>query len=168
MMSKSYRLLALAAACLLVAACGFEPLHATRQDGSSATRELASVAVAEQSTRLGQLIRNEILSTIAPVGQQGPVLYTLELLPAGEEEAVIRDFDTSALRRSFRIETAFRLTDAGTGAELYADRTFAQAAYDRTDTPFADMQASITAQERAAKDVGADIATRLAAFFASR
>jgi LPS-assembly lipoprotein len=167
MMDRTYRLLALAG-CVLVAACGFEPLHATRPDGTSATRELASVAVAEQSTRLGQLIRNELLSTIAPVGQQGPVLYTLELLPAAEEEAVIRDFDTGTLRRSFRIEAAFRLTDSGTGAELYADRTFAQAAYDRTDTPFADMQAGIAAQERAAKQVGADIATRLAAFFASR
>jgi LPS-assembly lipoprotein len=100
-------------ACLGVAACGFEPVYGTRLDGSSTSRELASVAVVQQSTRLGQLIRNELLSTIAPAGQQEAQAYVLELLPQATEEVVIRDFDTGVLRRSFRVEAAFRLTDAG-------------------------------------------------------
>jgi LPS-assembly lipoprotein len=128
--------------------------------------ELASVSVAEQSTRLGQLIRNELLSTMAPAGQAGAELYRLELLPQAVEEVTIRDFDTGVLRRSFRVETAFRLTDPGSG--LYSGRTFSQASYDRTGTPFSDRQARIAAEERAAQVVGADIATRLAAFFAGR
>lgn len=156
------------AACLLLTACGFQPMYATRVDGSSASVELTSVAVAEQSTRLGQLIRNEVLSTIAPIGQQGPGRYALDLLPRAVEDVTIKGFDTDVLRRSFRVEVAFRLTEAGSGAELYSGRTFSQASYDRTGTPFADLQARITAEERAAKEVGADIATRLAAFFANR
>ena len=59
-------------------------------------------------------------------------------------------------------------TDADLANELYAGRTFSQASYDRTETPFADMRARIAAEERAAREVGADIATRLAAYFASR
>ena len=161
------RMLALLA-CLVLAACGFEPVYGTRLDGSSTSRELASVAVVQQSTRLGQLIRNEVLSTIAPVGQQEAQQYVLELSPQAAEEVVIRDFDTGVLRRSFRLEAAFRLTEPGTGGDLYSGRTFAQASYDRTGTPFADMRARIAAEERAARQIGADIATRLAAYFAGR
>jgi LPS-assembly lipoprotein len=161
-------LAAILAACLVLAACGFQPLYGTRVDGSSASRDLASVSVAEQPTRLGQLIRNELLSTIAPAGQQGADRYVLELRPQAAEEVSIRDFDTGVLRRSFRIEVAFRLSETGINGELYSGRSFSQASYDRTGTPFSDMQARITAEERAAKEVGADIATRLAAFFASR
>ena len=161
------RLMALSA-CLVLAACGFEPFYGTRLDGSSTSRELASVAVVQQSTRLGQLIRNELLSTIAPAGQQEAQAYVLELLPQAAEEVVIRDFDTGVLRSSFRVEAAFRLTEPGSDGELYAGRSFAQASYDRTGTPFADMRARIAAEERAAREVGADIATRLAAYFASR
>lgn len=155
------------AACLVLAGCGFQPLYGTRVAGSQTSAELASVSVAQQSSRLGQLIRNEILSTIAPVGQQMEPRYILELLPAAAEEVVIREFDTGVLRRSFRVEAAFRLV-AAAGPELYSGRTFAQASYDRTGTPFSDMQARISAEERAAREVGADISTRLAAFFAGR
>lgn len=156
------------AACLVLAACGFQPIYGARDGGSPASQELASVAVAEQKTRLGQLIRNEVLSVIAPVGQQTAGRYVLELLPQPEEEVVIQAFDTDVLRRSFRVEAAFRLTEIGSGTELFAGRTFSQASYDRTGTPFSNMQARISAEERGAKEVGADIATRLAAFFASR
>jgi len=156
------------AACLLLAACGFQPMYGARNDGSSANQELASVAVAEQKTRLGQLVRNEILSAIAPVGQVAATKYVLEILPRPEDEVVIQAFDTDVLRRSLRVEAAFRLTEIGSGAELYAGRTFSQASYDRTGTPFSNLQARTSAEERAAKEVGADIATRLAAFFASR
>ena len=167
-MTKEIPRILVISAALLVAACGFEPVYGTRLDGSSTSSELASVAVVQQPTRLGQLIRNELLSTIAPAGQQEAQAYVLELLPHAAEEVVIRDFDTGVLRRSFRVEAAFRLTEPGTGGELYSGRTFAQASYDRTGTPFADMRARIAAEERAAREVGADIATRLAAYFASR
>jgi len=166
-LKASSRRLALAAS-LLLAACGFQPMYGARDGGSPVSQDLASVAVTEQNTRLGQLIRNEILSVIAPVGQQASGLYVLELLPRAEDDVVIQEFDTDVLRRSFRVEVAFRLTELASGAELYSGRTFAQASFDRTGTPFSNLQARISAEERAAKEAGADIATRLAAFFASR
>lgn len=164
---RAHLVLALAA-CLVLSACGYQPLYGPRVDGTSASHDLASVSVAEPSTRLGQLIRNEIVSTIAPAGQQAEPLYVLELAPHEAAEVTIRDFDTGVLRRSLRVEAAFRLSQTGADGDLYAGRTFSQASYDRTGTPFGDRQARIEAEERAAKEVGADIATRLAAFFSSR
>ena len=165
---RFYRLIAILAACLVLAGCGFQPLYATRMDGSSASLDLSIVAVAEQPTRLGQLIRNELLSIIGPEGQDGAKLHLLQLSPVAEEEVVIQDFDTGVLRRSFRIEAAFRLTRIGSETELFSGELFTQASYDRTGTPFANRQARIAAEERAAKELGTDIATRLAAYFASR
>jgi LPS-assembly lipoprotein len=164
---RSHLILALAA-CLVLSACGFQPLYGPRVDGTSASHDLASVSVMQQSTRLGQLIRNEIVSTIAPAGQQAEPLYVLELVPRAAAEVTIRDFDTGVLRRSLRVEAAFRLSQTGAAGEIYAGRTFSQASYDRTGAPFADRQARIEAEERAAREVGADIATRLSAYFASR
>ena len=154
--------------CLALAACGFQPLYSTRAAGPSVNGELASVAVLEQKTRLGQLIRNELISTMSPPGQEAPPRYALELLPRAAEEVTIQGFDTGVLRRSFQVDVDFRLLDADLAEVLYAGRTFSQASYDRTGTPFANRQARIAAEERAAREVGSDIATRLAAFFASR
>jgi LPS-assembly lipoprotein len=151
-----------------LAACGFQPLYGTHQAGAPVSHELASVAVVEQTTRLGQLIRNELVSTLSTPGQQAPARYTLELRPRAAEEVTIQGFDTGVLRRSFRVDVDFRLLDADLASEVYAGRTFSQASYDRTGTPFANRQARIAAEERAAKEVGSDIATRLAAYFASR
>jgi LPS-assembly lipoprotein len=148
-------------------ACGFQPLYGTRHDGGSAGHDLAFVAVAEQTTRLGQLIRNELIPSMAAPGRDDD-LYTLELLPRAAEEVSIQAFDTDVLRRSFRVDVDFRLIENSSGTNLYAGRTFSQASYDRTGTPFANAQARITAEERAAKEVGVDIRTRIAAFFASR
>ena len=54
---------------LLTAACGFRPLYG----GGDATspgvvQDLASVAISEPTTRLSQLIRNDLLSAIRPAG----------------------------------------------------------------------------------------------------
>lgn len=166
MMRGSRRIVVLAL-CLGLTACGFQPLYGTRHGGGSANQDLASVTVAEQTTRLGQLIRNELVAAMATSSHDSDI-YTLELLPRAEEEVSIQAFDTDVLRRSFRVEVDFRLIDNASGTPLYAGRTFSQASYDRTGTPFANVQARISAEERAAKEVGVDIRTRIAAYFASR
>lgn len=159
---------ALAAACLMLAGCGFQPLYGTFDDGSSVAVQLASVSIPEQKTRVGQLIRNELLASIAPAGSESGNAYTLELQPEASEETAIEAFTTEVLRRAYRVNVDFRLHESASGKLLYAGKSFSQVSYDRTGTPFANLQARINAEERAAKEVGTDIRTRIAAFFATR
>jgi hypothetical protein len=50
---------------------------------------------------------------------------------------------------------------------LSAGKTFSQVSYDRTTSDFSNVQAETNAMERAAKEIGNDIRTRLAAYFSS-
>lgn len=154
-------------ACLLLMGCGFQPLYGSREDGSSVAHALSSVSIPEPTTRLAQLIRNELLSSMAPGGTGTGDLYTLELLAQAKEDTAIQSLNTDVLRRIVRINADFRLVEDASGKAVYAGKSFSHASYDRTGTPFANYQARITAEERAAKEIGSDIRTRLAAYFAS-
>jgi LPS-assembly lipoprotein len=80
---------------------------------------------------------------------------------------MIQNENEDTRRFSYRINVAFRLIDRQTGKELSSGKTFSQVSYDRTTSGFANVQAETNAMERAAKEVGNDIRTRLAAYFAA-
>jgi LPS-assembly lipoprotein len=151
-----------------VSGCGYRPLFGTAADGLSVSAELQSISIPEPSSRVEQLIRNEILSTIAPVGTHTSSDYVLEMLPQVFEEAAVVAFNTDEIRRTIRVRVSFTLKDARSGKPVYGGKTFSQVSYDRTGTPFANVQARTNAEERAAREVGSDIRTRLAAYFAAR
>ena len=60
------------------------------------------------------------------------------------------------------------LMPSQTGKPVYSGKTFSQVSYDRIDAPVANLQAQVNAQERAAKETGQDIRTRLAAYLSTQ
>jgi len=158
--------------CLLVlallAACGFQPLYGTSGLNSpSVSAKLASVAVPEQTSRVGQLIRNEILAAISPAGTNAAAGYRLDMTPLSNDDTAVEAQNTDVLRRSYRLNVSFDLVESASGKRVYTGKTFSYVAYDRTGAPFANLQARANAEERAAQEVGLDIRTRLAAYFAT-
>lgn len=152
---------------LLLGACGYRPLYGTIEGDSSVAGALASISIPEPTTRVEQLIRNELVSTISPAGGDGGA-YLLEIDAEGDEEPAVIAFNSDEIRKSVRLRAKFRLIDKVSGKVLYAAKTFSQVQYDRVGAPFADLQARTNAEERAAKEIGGDIRTRLAAHFATR
>ena len=71
-------------------------------------------------------------------------------------------------RQAILITTNFELVDRSTGKVVNKGTSFARVPYDVIRQPFADLQAQKDATERAAREVGADIRTRLAAYFAKQ
>ena len=65
------------------------------------------------------------------------------------------------------ISTIFSTSSAASRCSS-SGTTFARVPFDVIRQPFADMQAQTDATERAAREVGADIRTRLAAYFATQ
>ncbi|MGI9464464.1 MAG: hypothetical protein ACR2OM_11010 [Aestuariivirgaceae bacterium] len=157
----------LVAAALGLAGCGFTPLYGTPEAGSPVALKLASITVVEQDNRLGQLVRNEIISGVTPAGSPGGSAYRLELETRASEEVAIDAINTESLRQHYRANVEFVLYDSQTGKPVYSGKTFSQVAYDRVDEPVANLQAQVNAQERAARETGQDIRTRLAAFMSS-
>jgi len=149
---------------LSVTACGFQPLYGTSPTGSNVATELSAVAIDEQDTRLGQLIRNDLLSTMS--GTNG-TRYRLQLMALDGTKTMIENDNEDTRRFNYRVNAAYRLIDRNTGQELSSGKTFSQVSYDRTTSDFSNVQAETNAMERAAKEVGNDIRTRLAAYFAA-
>ncbi len=150
-----------------LSACGYQPLYATRDDGSSVTQELAEVSVAQQTTRVGQLIRNEIVRSTRPVGTQAQDRYYLKLDVKGDAQTLINTSDTVHRRLAYNLTTRFQLVDAATQSVLFSGKAFSRVPYDRLDASFANVQARVNAEEQAAKQVGQEVRTRLAAFLAT-
>jgi len=153
---------------LLLPACGFRPLYGTSgTDSASVSAKLAGVAIPEQSTRAGQLIRNAMLSAISPAGTYAPTTYRFDMTPKGSEQNSVEAQNTDVLRVSYRLNVSFDLVSMSSGKSVYSGKTFSYVSYDRTGTPFANQQARINAEERAAQEVALDMRTRLAAYFAN-
>lgn len=166
----NWRVLAVLPLLLLVAACGFRPLYSSGDATSpGVAQDLASVAIAEPTTRLTQLIRNDLLSTMRPAGTAEPDRYRLDIEANATEDKSIEDSsDSQRSRRStVRVMASFALKDLSGGKTVYQGRTFSNVSYDDVQQSFADMQARTTAMERGAREIALDIRTRLAAHFAS-
>lgn len=165
---RNFQRIALVLTMLGLAGCGFTPLYGTPENGSPVASKLASISVNEQNTRLGQLVRNEIVSSISPAGTSGGNAYRLDLKPTSSETVAIDAINTESLRQHYKVNVAFVLIDNQTGKPVYSGKTFSQVPYDRIDAPVANLQAQTNAQERAAKEVGQDIRTRLAAYLSTQ
>ena len=164
---------ALAAFCLMLIAvsllggCAMRPLYGSASTEGSVPAALESVMIPEADNRLGQLIRNELISGMRPAGSGAPDRYTLVINSRQREENSVEEEDSHIARRTVRVNAAFVLKDISSGKPVFQGKTFSVVSYDRTGQSFADLQAFNDAIERAAKVVSDDIRTRVAAYFAT-
>lgn len=167
---RNWRIFVVLPLLLLIAACGFRPLYSSGDSASpGVAQDLASVSIAEPRTRLNQLIRNDLLSSMRPAGTGEPDRYRLDFEASATEDKSIEDSSDSrrSRRATVRVMASFALKDLNGGKTVYQGRTFSNVSYDDVAQSFADMQARSTAMERGAREIALDIRTRLAAHFAS-
>ncbi len=152
---------------VLLQGCGYQPLYATRADGSSVVQELASVSVQPQSTRVGQLVRNEIVRSIRPAGTTAEDRYVLRLVANGSAQTLIDTSDTVHRRLAYNLSADFQLIDMASQQPVFSGKAFSRVPYDRLNASFSNVQARVNAEEQAAQQVGQEVRTRVAAFLAS-
>ena len=153
-------------AALVLAGCGYRPMYGSSATSPGVAGSLSSISIPEPTDRTGQLIRNELISSMQT--GRGEDKYMLNLTTTLADNGVILDKQPSVGRQAILITTTYELIDRSTGKILTKGTTFARVPYDVVRQPFADMQAKKDATERAAREVGADIRTRLAAYFAKQ
>lgn len=163
-MRFAHAILALSVAVAL-SGCGYRPLYGSSAESAGVSAQLTSVAIPEATTRVGQLIRNDLLSGR---GGGGGDRYTLNMTTVVRKSGVIDQPQPSVTRQSIRLAVDFELIEQGSGKTVYSGKTFSQASFDVIRQPFADLQAETNATERAAHEVSGDIRTRLAAYFSKR
>ena len=141
------------AAALLLAGCGYRPLY-------------GSVSIPEAEDRVGQLIRNDLLSSMR--AGEGEQKYTLLLKPVVKRSGVIDKPQPNVTRDAITLAVSYELVERSSGTVVHTGKTFSNASFDIIRQPFADLQAETNATERAVHEVSSDIRTRLAAYFAKQ
>ena len=161
---KAQALLLIAAA-LSLSGCGYRPLYGSSADNAGVSATLASVSIPKPSSRVGQIIRNDLISSMH--SGTGEDRYTMTLVPAVKTSGVIDLPQPAVTRQSITLTVTYELLDRRTGYSLQQGKTFSQVSFDVIRQPFADQQAETDATERAAHEVSGDIRTRIAAYFAT-
>ena len=150
---------------LVLAGCsGYRPLYGTGPEGTSVVAALSSVTVPEQRTRIGQLLRNELLSGL---NSDGSNKFELRLVITENTSAVSSLTSTTVNRKRYNLSVKYELVALTSGDRITSGNSFANVAYDTVREPVADLQAANNARGRATTEVGQDIRQRLAAFAAT-
>ena len=76
------------AAALLLAGCGYRPLYGSSSETAGVAATLSSVSIPEAEDRVGQLIRNDLLSSMR--AGEGEQKYTLLLKPVVKRSGVFQ------------------------------------------------------------------------------
>lgn len=153
------------ASAILISGCGYRPLYSSSAENAGVTATLTSVSIPEADTRLGQIIRNDLISSMH--SGRGEDRYSLIIKPALKKTGIIEKPQPNVTRQAMHLAVSFDLIERATGSTVHSGKTFSQASFDVVRQPFADLQAETNATERVAHEVSADIRTRLAAYFAA-
>lgn len=151
---------------LLLAGCGFEPLHGRPEQGNQTTTRLGQISVPVIPDRLGQLLRNELTSQLTPLGPPRRPAYVLNVeVREVKQELGVRK-DATATRANLIITASFDLTDSQTNEKLFRGTVRSINSYNILDEDFATLSAEANARRRGTRELATEIGTRLGIFLA--
>ena len=156
---------------LLVAlsACGFKPLYGVDKSGlSDPQAELATVRVGPIEDRLGQLVRNQLVSYFSPRGHGAQKQYELRVNLSLSSEGTALAQDESATRYNLTLTSGFALFDLASNKKIFAGNVRSIAVYNVIASEYSTLIAKQDAERRAARDVAEELRTRIGVFFSRR
>ncbi len=154
-----------AAACLLLAACGFQPLYGDADEQLAPTEDLLElVDVPPIADRTGQLLRIELTNRLTPTRPAPQPVYTLPIrLTESRANLAVRK-DASATRANLTITATYELQRISDGVSLTSGSVRSVNSYDIVTSDYATLVAEQDARRRGAKDIADGIVDRMAIF----
>ena len=150
----------------LSTACGFQPLYGERTGGVPVRQAFGTISVASIPDRVGQLVRNQLIDALTPLGQPRDPAYVLAVTLTQAKEGVAFRSDEQATRVNVTLGARYALRKFGGGAIITQGSTRSVAAFNIVRSEFANITAEADAQRRAARQVADSIALRLGVHFA--
>jgi LPS-assembly lipoprotein len=149
-----------------LAGCSYEPLYGSRAGGPDVEQELSAIRIDEEPTRLGQLVRNELISTMGATGST----YRLKLAVSDSASTVVTYPSPRTSRKSENVVTKYTLYGDDVRRPLTEGQVRSSVSFDltRSQQPIADRQAESDAEQRAAVEIATEIRTRLSVYFSRR
>jgi hypothetical protein len=152
----------LALLCLL-AACGFAPMYG-EQRGGEVRNELQTVRVALIANRTGQLLRRYIQDRIHPGDELPPALYQLEVGVVESRQYYGIQRDLTATYARLALTGYYTLRDVKTQQPAINGSVNVYSSYSVAADPFNTVVAEADARERAVRNLGDELITRMSFF----
>jgi LPS-assembly lipoprotein len=159
-------------ASVLLAGCGasgFRPLYGSSAvGGANVEQSLAQVDVATIPGRVGQQVRNEVIyQTTGGGAQTTDPAYRLEVAIRESVTSTLVRVDGDARSQVYNLDAAFKLVRVADKTVVLEGKSYARAGFERFRNIFSNVRAREDAENRAAKTIGDDLRSRLAAYLAS-
>jgi LPS-assembly lipoprotein len=163
-------LLVLAAPAL--SACGnggFRPLYGSAAfGGADVATKLAQVEIAPIPGRVGQAIRNELIFETTGGGERQPPVYRLEIAIRESVASTLVQSNGNSFSSVYALDANFKLIRLADKKQMLSGQSFGRADFERFPQIFSNVRARNDAEDRAAKTVGTELKTRLAAFLSTQ
>ena len=157
--------LPICAVALTLGGCGFTPLYGEHSvsAGPGVVAEMSRVTIRQLPDRQGMRMRQVLREQLQPRGLAGPALYDLDVaLTTRVEEVGVRR-DATSSRANFVLSARFYLSEGS--QRVYGDQVQSTVSYNILDDQYATVAAQSDAEERAIREAGQEIKTRLAVYF---
>lgn len=151
----------------LLAGCdgGFRPLYGSASGvGGALTEKLAQVEIGHIPGRVGQRVRNELVFNTTGGGYALPATMRLDVAIRESVTSTLVRQDGDAEGRIYNLEAAFNLVRLSDNSVVLNGTSFARAGFERFDSIFSNVRSKEDAENRAARTIGEDLRSRLAAF----
>jgi LPS-assembly lipoprotein len=158
----------LLAVAVTLSGCGFTPLYGEHSLGASPSvvAEMSHVAIRQLPDRQGMRLRQVLREQLQPHGLDGASRYDLDVtLTTRVEELGVRK-DATSSRANFILSASFYLSEGS--QRVFGDRVQSTVSYNILDDQYATVAAQSDAEERAIREAGEEIKTRLAVYFVKR
>ncbi len=147
---------------VVLAGCGFQPLHG-QQSGASSAR-LAEVRVAPIADRVGQKLHNLLLDKLNPRGSPSAARYVLRIkLNESLQKLGVRKDDV-ATRANLVMRATFVLVRAEDDLSLFSASAVSINSYNILRSEFASLSAENDARARAVSQISDEIKTQIGIF----
>ena len=154
-----------------LAACGFKPMYGQFSDGKGDLRDvMANIRVTSiledgRPSRIGQVIRNNLMDRLTPFGETKSAEYILSVTFFIEEQGYGIREDESVTLQNLKLVAAYRLEDVNTTKIVLDSAARALVTYDLARSDYSNMIARNAAIKRLSEEVSNQMATRIGAFF---
>lgn len=150
----------------LLSACGYHPLYAPPgEEAQGISADLQNVGISPIKDRIGQQLRNELIDRMHPKGEPSDPPYVLDVeLEQARQKLALRT-DETATRANLIVHARYVLHKIGQTAPVFEGSTRSVNSYNIITSDFANLVAEREARKRAARELGNEIATRLALYF---
>lgn len=156
---------------VIISGCGFKPMYGQFSDGKGNLRDvMANIRVSDiteqgRPSRIGQVIRNNLLDRLTPFGETKSAEYILKVTFLIEEHGYGIRADESVTLQNLKLVTVYQLEDIETSKVVLDFSSRALVTYDLAQSDYSNMIARNAALKRLSEEVANQMATRIGAFF---